>query len=88
MNFEKKKERRRKKKKIGAPHAIAAWGLRGQAAKEKKSLYKIKDKQTPHTVLQKLSPKAWPAPLRIRIVTLESCLPFSPETCNKASRMA
>ena len=26
----------------------------------------IKDKQTPHTVLQKLSPKAWPVPLKSR----------------------
>ena len=35
---------------------------RGQG-KEKQSIYKIKDKQTPHTVLQKLSPKACSGPL-------------------------
>ena len=35
--------------------------LRSQGGK--KSIYKIKDKHTPHTVLQKLSPKPSPAPL-------------------------
>ena len=34
------------------------------AAKGKKSIYKTKDKQTPHTVLQKLSPKAWRTTLK------------------------
>ena len=34
--------------------------LRGQG-KKKKSIYKIKDKHTPQTVLQKLSPKVWHA---------------------------
>ena len=33
------------------------------AAKKKKSIYKIKDKQTPHTVIQKLSPRACSGPL-------------------------
>ena len=41
------------------------------AAKEKKSIYKIKDKQTPHTVLQKLSPKARPTPLKVVMVNIK-----------------
>ena len=36
--------------------------LRGQG---KKSSIRFKDKQTPHTVLQKLSPKVTPRPLKI-----------------------
>ena len=38
--------------------------LRGQG---KKSIYKIKGKQTPHTVLQKLSPKPSRTPLKLKM---------------------
>ena len=41
------------------PHSWS-YELRGQG---KKKLNKIKDKQTPHTVLQKLSPKTMTSPL-------------------------
>ena len=33
--------------------------------KEKKKYYQIQDRQTPHTVLQKLSPKATYTPLKV-----------------------
>ena len=37
--------------------------LRGQAKKKKKSSNRIQDKQVPHTLLQKLSPKSLTSPL-------------------------
>ena len=43
--------------------SFRTYELRGQAKKKKKSSNRIKDKQVPHTVLQKLSPKSLTSPL-------------------------
>ena len=43
------------------------------AAKGKKKKYtKSKTNKTPHIVLQKLSPKAWPVPLRVKQLQIYS----------------
>ena len=46
------------------------------AAKGKKKSLQIQDKQTPHTVLQKLSPKTTTSPLNL-VGHRGSCLTFS-----------
>ena len=47
--------------------SFRTYELRGQGGK--KSSIRIKDKQTPHTVLQKLSPKTTPPPLNQHLLT-------------------
>ena len=44
--------------------SFRTYELRGQAKKRKKSSNRIKDKQVPHTLLQKLSPKSLTSPLK------------------------
>ena len=43
--------------------SFAAKGKKENGQEKKTKTYKIKNEQTPHTVLQKLSPKPTPSPL-------------------------